>query len=453
MSEAKAVRPAHPFVARESPVRHVPGRTLLTWALAFGISGRMLRLAARRGDLLAQMVVDPALRGDPFPAYDEVRRRGPLVTGRLVSGTATHAVANQVLRSSAFGVGGGHGELPQRVRRLLVAVEDPGALGPLDPPSMLATDPPDHTRYRKLVSRVFTPRAVAGLEPQVERVADDLLDRLAVHADRDVDLVEAYAAQLPVAMIAAILGIPAEMHQRLLTLGDSAALLLDPGLTWQQYRDANRATRELYTWFDEHLEYLRRNPGDNLLSQLVQLDGPDQLTDLELRATGLLVLAAGFETTVNLISNAVAQFAEHPDQLALLRERPELWPNATEEVLRYDSPVQVTLRQAYEDSDIDGVSVSAGRSVLVMIGGANRDPDVFADPHRFAVDRDNAGDHLAFSSGIHYCLGASLARMEATIALRRLYERFPGTEVAGQPLRRPNRVLRGYQRLPVRLEP
>ncbi|MGH3357735.1 MAG: cytochrome P450, partial [Nocardioidaceae bacterium] len=342
---------------------------------------------------------------------------------------------------------GGHGELPPRVRRLLDLVAEPGALGPLSPPSMLAVDPPEHTQYRRRVSRVFTPRAVAGLEAQVQRAADDLLDPVAESGARGFDLVSAYAAKLPIAVIAGILGVPTSMHERVLEWGDSAAVMLDPGLSWKQYRTSTRDLRELYAWFDDHVAYLRRHPGDDLLSRLAQLDGADRLTDLELRATGLLVLGAGFETTVNLISNAVALLHEHPDQLAIVRDDPQRWPNAVEEVLRLDSPVQLTLRQAYSDTEVDGAQVEAGQGVLVMLAGANRDPAVFEDPSRFDVRRSNAADHLAFSSGVHYCLGASLARMEATIALRTLYDRFPDLAVTGSPIRRPTRVLRGYDSL------
>jgi cytochrome P450 len=181
----------------------------------------------------------------------------------------------------------------------------------------------------------------------------------------------------------------------------------------------------------------------------VHLEGEDRLTDVELHATGLLVLAAGFETTVNLIGNAVHQLGRHPDQLALLQEDPTLWPNAVEEVLRYDSPVQLTLRIANRDTEVAGFPLRRDEAVLTLLGGANRDPAVFDEPARFDVRRENASAHLAFSSGIHFCLGAGLARMEATVALRALYERFPDLTPVGLPTRRGTRVLRGYEHLPV----
>jgi cytochrome P450 len=179
------------------------------------------------------------------------------------------------------------------------------------------------------------------------------------------------------------------------------------------------------------------------------MSGDDRLTDRELRGVGLLVLGAGFETTVNLIGNTVVQLDAHPDQLALARERPELWPNVVEEVLRFDSPVQMTLRSAYADVDIGGHLVNKAEPVILFLGGANRDPDVFVEPHRFDITRENAHEHLAFSSGIHYCLGAGLARLEGAVAVRTLYERFPELRIASPPTRRSTRVLRGYESIPV----
>lgn len=456
--EGRATCPvAHPDQTRpqvDEPVKAgrlagLPGSTWLTWALAYGVSRWALSGAAKKGDLISRMQVDPELRRDPFPAYDEIRAHGMLTRGRVIAATSSHGACNQILRSEGFGVAAGHAELPPFMRRLLEATNDPHSRGPVDPPSMLAVDPPVHTRYRKLVSRVFTARAVSRMEPRIRQLADDLLDRIEEDGSADFDLVERYASQLPVAVIADILGVPDDMRARLLEWGDGAATMLDPGLAWGQYRDAARDVRQLHAWFDRHVAQLRRDPGDDLLSRLTQLDGADRLSDLELRATGLLLLGAGFETTVNLIGNAVMALSDHPDQRDVLREDPGLWGNAVEEVLRYDSPVQLTVRSAYTDTEVGDGVLKAGEAVLVMLGGANRDPAVFEDPHRFDVRRPNAAEHLALSAGVHFCLGASLARLEATVALQRLYERFPDLTVTGTPARRGTRVLRGYERLPV----
>lgn len=424
-------------------------RSFVTWALAFGLGRSVIKGAAKRGDLVGRLELDPVLREDPFPAYEQLRARGPVSRHRVVLATVDHAACTEILRGDGFGVAGGHGELPRPLRRLLAKVYDDGARGPVDPPSMLAVDPPSHTRYRKLVSRAFTARAVRSLEERTRETAEELLDRIAARGGDRVDIVEAYAAQLPVVVVAEILGVPREMHPQLLEWGNGAAATLDPALTWRQYRDAERNVRALHSWFDDHVAELRRAPRDDLFSKLVHLDGDDRLSDVELHSTGLLVLAAGFETTVNLIGNAVHQLGRHPDQLALLREDPSLWPNAVEEVLRYDSPVQLTLRIAHRDTEVGGVPIRRDEAVLTLLGGANRDPAVFDDPARFDVRRENANAHLAFSSGIHFCLGAGLARMEATVALRALYDRFPDLSPVGLPTRRGTRVLRGFERLPV----
>jgi cytochrome P450 len=408
-----------------------------------------LTRGVRKGDFLARLMADPETNADPFEAYEQVRAVGPVLKTKLMSGTVSHAAANQVLRSGEFGVGDGHGELPPLSRRVLLKVMDPEAFGPMDPPSLLAVDPPDHARYRRLVSREFTARSVAALEPRIVEVAESLLDRVTADGSDTFDLVDAFASQLPVAVIAELLGVPERWQADILDWGNEAALLLDPALSWRDYKVAEHGTRMLNEWFRDHVAGLRANPGTDVLSRLATMEGDDRLDDRELASVGLLVLGAGFETTVNLIGNAVVQLDAHPDQLALARERPELWPNVVEEVLRYDSPVQMTLRSAYADVDVGGHLVPEGEPVVVFLGGANRDPDVFTDPHRFDITRENASEHLAFSSGIHYCLGAGLARLEGAVAVRTLYERFPDLRVAAPPERRPTRVLRGYDSIPV----
>jgi cytochrome P450 len=261
-----------------------------------------------------------------------------------------------------------------------------------------------------------------------------------------------YAGPLPVRVISEILGVPSYMQPHMLEWGNAAAVTLDPALRYRQFRDASKALRSIHAWLGEHLKDLRRNPGDDLLSKLAQtVDEGESLNDVELRATALLVLGAGFETTVNLIGNAVTQLLAHPDQLEMLKANPDGWGNAVDEVLRYDSPVQVTVRIAGEDTEVCGHPIPSGRFVSLMLGGANRDPEVFEEPQRFDVTRANAREHLGFSAGIHFCLGASLARLEGATALRMLFERFPDLALAGDPVRRQLRVLRGYEHMPVTL--
>lgn len=463
---------AHPVVTTRTTITSGRGRlreavdtprSFAAWALAHGLQRQLILRGARRGELISRMVMDPDLRLDPFGAYEELRARGPIGSNGLIRATVDHAVVNEVLRSEAFGVAGGQGELPRPLQWLHHRVIDPDALSPVDPPSMLAVDPPLHTRYRKQVARAFTARRVGRMADRVEEVARRLLDELsdqpagtsgnAPGAPVDFDLVERYASLLPVAVIADLLGVPEELHGRLLELGNEAAVTLDPGLTWQQFRRAERALRELHGWFRDHVARLAADPGDDLLSQLTLLEGEDRLTPVELHQVGLLVLGAGFETTVNLIGNAVVALDEHPDQLAHLRRHPEDWGNAVDEVLRHQSPVQLTLRIALRDVEVAGTRFGRGEGILLHLGGANRDPAVFEDPARFDVVRADADQHVAFSAGVHYCLGASLARLEAAVALRALYERFPDLRVAGEPERRSTRVLRGFERLPVQGTP
>jgi cytochrome P450 len=220
----------------------------------------------------------------------------------------------------------------------------------------------------------------------------------------------------------------------------------------RRYAVAEAAIRRGNDWMRGHLRRLRADPGDDLLSRLVRVEeGGTALSEDELIATAGLVLAAGFETTVNLIGTGGALLMAHPDQRETLGDDPARWRNAVEEILRYDSPVQNTGRICRTATEIGGRLVRPDQVISVLIGGANRDPAVFDDPDRFDVTRANARDHLAFSGGVHFCLGAALARLEGEIALRALFSRYPDLAPAGEPRRRSTRILRGYEALPVRL--
>lgn len=429
-------------------------RERVHWLAMHGVVRVIARLAARRGDPQGRLIADPAVRADPVPFYDELREHGPLVRCRVSFLTVDHAVAHQLLRSDDFRVIQLGANLPAPLRRLEQRTRTK-ALHPLRPPSLLAVEPPEHTRYRKTVSSVFTTRAVAGLRERVQQTADSLLDELERDAGQGtVDIVERYCAQLPVAVISDILGVPEHDRSKVLEFGESAAPSLDIGLSWEQYRRVERGLIGFNTWLDEHLNRLRAQPGDNLMSDLIRAsDGEGRLTDPELRAVAGLVLAAGFETTVNLLGNGIRMLIDHPDQLALLREHPEHWPGAVEEVLRLDSPVQLSARVALNDTDVAGTRVSRGEMVVIYLAAANRDPAVFEDPHRFDVTRDNAGRHLSFSGGRHFCLGAALARAEGEVGLTAFFNRFPEVTAAAVGTRRDTRVLRGWSTLPVRLGP
>ncbi|WP_104524044.1 cytochrome P450 [Blastococcus atacamensis] len=427
-----------------------PARTAARWAVRHGLPAVYLSRSARRGDPVGRLMRDRALREQPYGVYEEVRARGPLSASSLGWVTTSHAVAQEVLRSDRFGVGWDRSSAPKVIRWALEFGDDPASAGVAEPPSMLVVDPPDHTRFRRLVSRAFTPRATTAFEPAIRRTADSLLDALERRTG-SVDLIEAYAAQLPVLVIAELLGVPTQRREDFLRWGAAAAATLDPGLPLRRYLAAERALRAMHGFLDEHFAQLRRDPGEDLVSSLVTLPPEEALTDRELHAVVLLLLGAGFETTVNLLGNAVVLLDRHRDQWAGLRADPAGWDGAVEEVLRLDSPVQLTGRTARSDIGIGGRTVRAGSRVTVLLGAANRDPEVFPDPARFDVTRANAREHLAFSGGIHYCVGAGLARLEGVVGLRALSERFPDLRVAGPPERRDLQTLRGFERLPVAL--
>jgi cytochrome P450 len=419
------------------------------WLPRHGIAGLVVRNAARRGNLDARLLRDPAVIADPYPTYDAIRSAGRLTRGPLGLATAHHDVCTDVLRSDAFGVQLRTERLPQVVRLLFWYARRRQGYGPIDPPSMLAVDPPDHTRYRRLVTRVFTARAIEKLRDRTEETATALLDDL--RGEETVDLVERYASLLPVTVISEILGVPLNMRDQFLVWGRSGALTLDLGLSYSTFRRAEADTMALHDWMIGHFNRLRRSPGEDILSQLVQVADGGELTEDELAAIAMLVLGAGFETTVNLLGNGAQLLMSSPESRALLADDPELWPNAVEEILRYESPVQRTARVAMRDIEVAGQSIPHGELVVALLGGANRDPAVFPDPHRFDIRRANAREHIAFSSGVHFCLGASLAKLEGEIGLRHLFTRYPDLALDGPPQRRTTRVLRGYDRMPVRL--
>ncbi|WP_426503706.1 cytochrome P450 [Dactylosporangium sp. McL0621] len=414
--------------------------TAVRWATKHGFMRAGINAAARKGDEQARFFIDPAVRADPYPFYRGIRETAPLVRSRLMWATARHDLAGAVLRHDAFGVGFTDRPLPAPIGLMFRFSRRSSPIGPVDPPSMLVTDPPDHTRYRRLVSKVFTARAIEGLRPRIEQTCAELL------RDKPADLVADYASLLPVTVIAEILGVPLDMRRQFLAWGNAAAPTLDLGLSFPLYRQTEINIRRVNDWMRGHFARLRREPGDDLLSQLVQLD---DLSEDELLATAGLLLAAGFETTVNLLGTGAWLLMRHPEQLAILREEPGRWGNAVEETLRFDSPVQVTARVCRRATEFGGERIEPGHVVMAMLGGANRDPAVFTEPDTFDVTRTNAREHLSFSGGVHYCLGAALARLEGEIGLRMLFERYPDLRIDGEPHRRTTRVLRGLESLPV----
>lgn len=425
------------------------------WFVLHGLVRIVTRRWAGKGDPQAALISDPDVRRDPFPTYERIRAEGPTLRTKIGIITTSHAVAAAVLRSDDFRTTSIATSVPPQLRWIERATR-PDALHPLMPPSLLSVEPPSHTRCRTTVSSVFTARAVAAMRDDVEAVADRLLDELErdAGAGRPVDIVDRYCAKLPVAIISDILGIDEDERERVLEFGEHVAPSLDVGLTFAQFRDVQAGLAGFDAWLARHIAELRRAPRADLLSQLIAAtsDGV-RLDDEELRATAGLVLAAGFETTVNLLGNGIRLLVDHPDQLGMLRAEPAHWTTAVDEVLRLESPVQITGRVAKHDTAVGGLPVVAGEFVATLLAAANRDPEVFADPTRFDVTRANANRHLSFSGGRHFCLGAALARLEGEVGLHRLFDRFPDLTTEGPGTRRPTRVLRGWAELPVRLRP
>ncbi|KZM71519.1 cytochrome P450 [Nocardia terpenica] len=414
------------------------------WLSAQGVPRLAMKAYARRGDQLARLMCSEGGLHDPYPLIEAIRARGRMGRFAFAFATADHDLVRTILRDNRLGVRAVESmQIPRPLLRLTDANLPPN---PVEPPSMLVIDPPEHTRMRKPVASAFTPRAIARLRERVESVTEELLD--ALPSGGSADLVSDFASQVPIAIISEMLGFPDSARDRFLGWGDAMTPLLDIGIDWRSFRQAVESMVEMDHYLDDHIARLRREPGEDILSSLVTAG---DLDDRALKASASLLMGAGFETTVNLIGNGVVQLVNHRDQLERVLAEPDLWPNVVEEVLRYDAPVQTTARVAAEEVEIDGRRLRPGATVVLSLAGANRDPRVFEDPDRFDVTRPNAKEHLTFSTGIHACLGASLARMEAAYALRKLFERFPNLQLAAPPRRRPLFTLHGYSSLPVRL--
>jgi cytochrome P450 len=381
-----------------------------------------------RHDPMSLLQLAPG-RVNPYPIYERLRAEGPIVPTRLGNWvTVSHPLANKVLRDKHFAV------VPD-----LVGDDTPML-------SFLEMNPPDHTRLRRLATPAFAPRQMAAYAPLIEKTVQRLLDDLP--RGRRVDLVSGFAAPLPIAVITALLGIPNAHVEEFARWGATIGGSLDGVKSLRQARALMQANAGLERLFTDLFDLRRRHPADDLVSAVVAAEGTT-IAPREMVPMCVLLLIAGFETTVNLISNGVRALLDHPDQWAALRAEPDRAANAVEEVLRFDPPAQRTGRIALDDVEVGPAHVRRGQFVAVLLGGANRDPDVYADPSRFDLERTHTAEHLAFSSGIHYCLGHALARLEATIALRALAEQRPELRPAGRVVLRNSATIRGPLHLPV----
>lgn len=383
----------------------------------------------------------PEVKANPYPYYAELRRAAPVYQ---VPGVGFWVVSRY---DDVFAIL----KNPQVFSSVGFTEALVGDLNPFSPeaPSMIASDPPYHTRLRKLVNRAFTPRRVASLEAHLREMVQQLIERMA--AQGTCDLIRDLAIPLPVMAIAELLGVSPERYQDFKRwMDDIVRGSNGSAVTAEERAQVRQSTAELRAYFQAAIENSRKHPGDNLLSDLVRAEEEQQqLTSEEILSLALLVLAGGAETTTNLIGNAMLALFDHPEQLAKVRANPTLIPNLVEEVLRYDAPIQWLPRLATRNVEIAGTTVPAGAVVLPIYGSANRDEHKFPDPDRFDIQRNTDG-LLAFGFGIHFCLGAQLARLEAKLAFETLLGRLPHLSRADEQYIRVDLPLfRGVKTLPL----
>jgi cytochrome P450 len=393
---------------------------------------------------------DPAFRANPYPFYDRLRTEAPVYRapgGPLVISRYDDVV--RVLRSNAFSR---DVEANARIDESeQVAVRRRDRRGGAK--TILNLDPPDHTRLRRLVSKAFTPSAVDRLRPRIEAMVDTVLDRAAESGE--IELVDELAFPVPFQVISELLDMPTERADELRSWSQALTLGLEPGATMEDLDAAEAAIMQLIPYLIAIIEARRSAPGDDLLSGLLAVeDEGDTLSPAELIAFVVLLYVAGHETTVNLIGNGTVALLRNPDELIRWRDDPTIDGAAIDELLRFDGPVQHTVRVPMEPVAFTGahgetIVAEPGDTVLTVLGAANHDPQIFDEPHALRLARPNAQRHLAFSTGIHYCLGASLAKLEATIAIGRLIRRFESIELAGEPHWRDRLTIRGVDRLPL----
>ena len=386
--------------------------------------------------------LSPSVYTDPYPTYERLRDKDPVHWSPLMDSWvfSRYKHVDGILRD--------HKRFSNDTSKRGNPSHIDESFDLTNQPSMLFRDPPDHTRLRALVSRAFTPAVIEGLAGHIRDIANDLLDQIDDPAG--FDLMEAIAAPLPVIVIAELLGVPTKDRPQFQIWSRHRSRGLEPNITDKERRLVSEAGRELDAYFLGIIDQRRRDPQDDLISGLVAAEeAGDKLSQPELLAMLRLLLVAGNETTTKLIGNGMLALLRNPEQLEVLRQSPDLMPSAIEELLRYDAPVQLDVRVALEDVEFDGRLVKKGQGVMVLLGSANRDPEVFNDPDRLDLTRQEA-NHISFGRGIHHCLGASLARLEGRLTFESILERFTDIRMqADRPVFRDNIILRGLDVLPV----
>jgi hypothetical protein len=402
--------------------------------------------------LLAEILLTPDGKADPYSRYAAIREHTAAYRSSLGFVVVSRFEDCQwVLRDPRFGKGAGAAVWEQYG---LTEAEWRERFSDFQrrTTSMLGLDPPDHTRLRRLVAKAFTPKTVEQLRPDIVRLTAARLDTFEPGAV--VDVIPELALRLPIAVISEMLGVPESYWPELQPLVRAATATLEINVSLDQLEAAAQAARGIAQCFEGLIEERRHAPTDDLLSHLIHVEeAGDQLSHDELISTVILLFGAGFETTTNLIGNGLLALLDHPDELQRLRDDRSRLGSAVEELLRWDSPVQIDGRKAFADMDVHGVPVAAGDEVVTLLGAANRDPRVFPDPDRFDIGR-GAAQLMSFGGGIHFCLGAPLARAEGRVVLDQLLDRFPviepGWDDADRPRYRDSLVLRGLESLPVR---
>ena len=384
-------------------------------------------------------------RHDPYPWYAQLRDTQPLYWTTLANGAPVLLVTRYadvlaLLKDARLGKDVFNArQVPWWQRALF---------GRINASNMLKSDPPTHTRIRRLASDMFQPRQIAQLRPHITQIAHQLIDRVAARGE--MDFIRDFALPLPITVITDMLGVPSRDHARFHHWSNA---IIRSGILSGERMFAGWDVVQLSIYMRRLIAQRRRHPGDDVVSQLVraEYDGT-RLSQLELVTTTILLLIAGHETTVNLLGNGLLALLQAPDQLTRLRAQPALIPAAVEELLRYANPVQLVNRYAREDMEYAGVTITKGTQIQLVLAAANHDGAVFAQGEELAIDRDTRR-HLAFSHGIHYCLGAPLARLEGEVALTVLVQRLHDIQLVGSvdALRwRPTRELRGVESLPIR---
>ncbi|MBX8631636.1 MAG: cytochrome P450 [Thermoplasmata archaeon YP2-bin.285] len=388
-------------------------------------------------------IVSMEFISNPYPVYRRIRAASPVYLSDDVGGymLTRHQDCDYILSNPSFGK-----DFERRIETEISRqnkLKDGDSIVPFSK-SMLFLDPPNHTRLRQLVSKAFTPGAVERIRPFVENLARDLLRS----ADRrEYDIMNEYAGPLPAFTIARMLGVPSKDMKRFKEWSEKAVLSLDATRPREDMIAAARATSELGAYFASLIDERRNSKSDDLLNSLISAEeSGDRLNREELLSMCILLLIAGHETTTNLIGNGFLALMRNREQMQLLCDDRSLLRSAIEEFLRYDPPVQMVARGVMADSILSGHPVSSGSKVIAVIGAANRDPEVFENPDRLDITRKN-NRHLSFSKGIHYCLGAQLAKLEGEIAINALLDRMPNARIAQEPVWRNNANLRGMESL------